>query len=119
MGRDRVPPSPPAAPVPIARFRVFALPRFRDKRISQPWIGADWPRNLLREGEPILKKASSGAHSMKPTTCSPLLAGAICLAAALAGSASGADRVKTADGTLEGTTISGSGIRVFKGIPFA
>lgn len=31
---------------------------------------------------------------MKSTTRSPLLAGAICLAAALAGSASGADRVK-------------------------
>jgi para-nitrobenzyl esterase len=56
---------------------------------------------------------------MQPTQLSTLLAGAICLAAAMAGGASGADRVRTADGILEGTTIPGSGVRAFKGIPFA
>ena len=37
----------------------------------------------------------------------------------LAGSALGSPRVTTANGIIEGTTEAGSGIRIFKGIPFA
>ncbi|MEP7271030.1 MAG: carboxylesterase family protein [Acidobacteriota bacterium] len=43
----------------------------------------------------------------------------ILLAATLSGNAFPQDRVKTANGTIEGTTDKTSGIRTFKGIPFA
>jgi para-nitrobenzyl esterase len=51
---------------------------------------------------------------MKRTNLNVLL-----LAAALAGSAYAQDRVKTSNGAVEGTIEQGSGIRAFKGIPFA
>ena len=38
---------------------------------------------------------------------------------ALAAVAAAADRVKTADGTLEGTVNSDSSVRIFRGVPFA
>jgi para-nitrobenzyl esterase len=38
---------------------------------------------------------------------------------ALAAVATAADRVKTADGTLEGTVNSDSSVRIFRGVPFA
>src|SRR5690349_3668183 len=60
-----------------------------------------------------------GAMPMKPTSRTILLIGAICLAAALTGGASAADRVKTADGVVEGAAVESSGVRAFKGIPFA
>jgi para-nitrobenzyl esterase len=44
---------------------------------------------------------------------------AICFAAALAGGAFAADRVKIANGVIEGNVQPGSGVRSFKGIPFA
>ena len=57
---------------------------------------------------------------MKPSICSTLSAAAILLATTLAGSAfAAADRVKTSNGTVEGTDAQGSGVRMFKGIPFA
>ena len=44
---------------------------------------------------------------------------AICLGAPLAGAANARDRVKTANGLVEATVQAGSGVRSFKGIPFA
>ncbi len=44
---------------------------------------------------------------------------ALCLSVALAGGALAADRVKTANGTLEAATAAGARVRMFKGIPFA
>ena len=44
---------------------------------------------------------------------------AICASAALPGAASAADRVKTANGVVEATSQPDSGVRSFKGIPFA
>jgi para-nitrobenzyl esterase len=44
---------------------------------------------------------------------------AFLLSATLAGSASAGDRVETANGVVEGTTEPDSGVRSFKGIPFA
>jgi para-nitrobenzyl esterase len=52
-------------------------------------------------------------HSPIPLSCVVV----ICLAAALPGAA--ADRVKTANGVIESTTPARSGVRSFKGIPFA
>ena len=43
----------------------------------------------------------------------------IAVSVALLGQAFGADRVKIADGVLESATQPGSGVRSFKGIPFA
>lgn len=45
--------------------------------------------------------------------------GAAGLAVAAAAWASGPDRVRIASGTLEGEGLQGSGVRVFRGIPFA
>jgi para-nitrobenzyl esterase len=56
---------------------------------------------------------------MKPTKLSTLLTIAILFVTTLAGSASAQDRVKTANGTIEGISEKSSGIRAFKGIPFA
>jgi para-nitrobenzyl esterase len=42
-----------------------------------------------------------------------------CLAAGMSGQASAADRVKTANGTIESTRPAAAGVRSFKGIPFA
>ena len=53
-----------------------------------------------------------------PNHCSLLLI-AIGLGAALPGASAAADRVKTANGVLESTTPPESGVRSFKGIPFA
>jgi para-nitrobenzyl esterase len=44
---------------------------------------------------------------------------ALCLGAALPGTASAADRVKVANGLIEATVPPESGVRSFKGIPFA
>jgi len=44
---------------------------------------------------------------------------AICLGTALPGAAFAADRVKTANGLIEAAAQPGSGVRSFKGIPFA
>jgi hypothetical protein len=52
---------------------------------------------------------------MQPTNRHTLLTGAICLAATVAGGASAADRVQTANGMVEGTTVQSTGIRVFRG----
>ena len=56
---------------------------------------------------------------MKPTNLSTLLFNAILLATILAGSAFAQDRVKTANGIVEGGSEQSSGIRAFKGVPFA
>ncbi len=48
-----------------------------------------------------------------------LFAGALGISAVLASAAPGGDRVTVANGVLETTTRSSSGVRVFKGIPFA
>src|ERR1051326_4379909 len=44
---------------------------------------------------------------------------AVSVSAALSGAAAAADRVKTANGTIESTAEPDSGVRSFKGIPFA
>ncbi len=44
---------------------------------------------------------------------------AICFSTALAGGARAADRIKTANGAIESTAEPHSGVRSFKGIPFA
>lgn len=56
---------------------------------------------------------------MKPSFGNTLLAAAIILAGALSGSASGPDRVKISNGVIEGIGAQKSGVRIFKGIPFA
>src|SRR3989442_9342380 len=56
---------------------------------------------------------------MKPTNLSTLLFIAILLTTIRAGSAFAQDRVKTANGIVEGSSEQGSGIRAFKGVPFA
>src|SRR5438874_2411574 len=57
---------------------------------------------------------------MKRSSNGTFNASAILLASiAMAASAAGADRVKTANGILEGTGPQASGIREFKGVPFA
>ncbi len=56
---------------------------------------------------------------MSATGRSRLFTGTIVLATALAAGASAQDRVKIANGILEGTSNAGSGVRSFKGIPFA
>src|SRR5579872_5805655 len=53
-----------------------------------------------------------------PNRCTYFLA-SICLNAAFLGSAAAADRVKTANGVVEATGQPDSGVRSFKGIPFA
>src|ERR1700736_355101 len=59
-------------------------------------------------------------HVMIRTSNGALKAAAIVLTSiAMAASAAGADRVKTANGILEGTGPQASGIREFKGVPFA
>lgn len=56
---------------------------------------------------------------MKPPSGKTLLAAAIILASALSGRASGADRVRISNGVIEGIGAQKSGVRIFKGIPFA
>jgi para-nitrobenzyl esterase len=56
---------------------------------------------------------------MKLSVNRSLFAAAILLATALAGGASASDRVKTSNGAVEGTGARSSGVRIFKGIPFA
>jgi len=56
---------------------------------------------------------------MKPSSGKTLLAAAIILAGALSAGASGADRVKISNGVIEGLGAQKSGVRTFKGIPFA
>src|ERR1700674_1086422 len=56
---------------------------------------------------------------MKPTNLSTLLFIGILLATTLTGSVYAQDRVKTANGIVEGSSEQRSGIRTFKGVPFA
>src|SRR5258707_68019 len=56
---------------------------------------------------------------MKPTTLRRFFFIAIFLATTLAESVSAQDRVKTANGMVEGSSEKSSGIRTFKGVPFA
>jgi para-nitrobenzyl esterase len=56
---------------------------------------------------------------MKATNLNKHFTIALLLAAILAGGASAQERVKTANGNVEGTLEQSSGIRSFKGIPFA
>ncbi len=56
---------------------------------------------------------------MKPSPGKTLLAVAIILAGALSARASGADRVTVSNGVIEGLGAQKSGVRIFRGIPFA
>lgn len=56
---------------------------------------------------------------MRPTNLSSLFTIALLFATALAGSALAQNRVKTANGIVEGTAEQSAGVRAFKGIPFA
>ena len=56
---------------------------------------------------------------MKQSFQNTLLAAAIILASALSGNASGPDRVRISNGVIEGIGPQKSGVRIFKGIPFA
>src|SRR5215510_14999564 len=56
---------------------------------------------------------------MKPASVILLVIIAIFSAAAVPGLAAAQDRVKTANGVVEGTSEKGSSVRSFKGIPFA
>ncbi|HZM87576.1 MAG TPA: carboxylesterase family protein [Blastocatellia bacterium] len=56
---------------------------------------------------------------MKPSSGKTLLAAAIILASALSGTASDPDRVRISNGVIEGVGVQKSGVRIFKGIPFA
>src|SRR5437764_99272 len=61
----------------------------------------------------------TGAVPMVPSNRCPLFTLALVLAAASAGAAVAGNRVETANGIVEGTTDESSGLRIFKGIPFA
>ena len=56
---------------------------------------------------------------MKPTILTTLFFLVILPATTMAGSVVAQDRVKTANGIIEGSSEQGSGIRAFKGVPFA
>jgi len=56
---------------------------------------------------------------MNSTVVCTLLTSAILFASSVSGSAPTADRVKTANGVVEGAGRQSSGVRIFKGIPFA
>lgn len=56
---------------------------------------------------------------MRETARLTLLAAAAALVMTAAVSAATPDRVKTADGVVEGSGLQGSGVRAFKGVPFA
>lgn len=56
---------------------------------------------------------------MKPPSGKTLFVAAIILAGVLSGRASAADRVRVANGVIEGAGMQKSGVRLFKGIPFA
>ena len=56
---------------------------------------------------------------MKPSSGKTLLAAAIILVSALSARASGADRVMVSNGVIEGIGAQKSGVRAFKGVPFA
>ena len=56
---------------------------------------------------------------MKTSLGGTLFKAALLLSTALAAGAEGADRVRTADGAVEGAGAAASGVRAFKGIPFA
>jgi para-nitrobenzyl esterase len=59
------------------------------------------------------------ADHMNNTIRIILLTAAISISSTFAWSAPGPDRVKTSNGILEGTGVQSSGVRIFKGIPFA
>ncbi len=56
---------------------------------------------------------------MEPSLNRTFLAIVIVLASALAVSAQAADRVKISNGTLKGAGVQPSGVRIFRGVPFA
>ncbi len=56
---------------------------------------------------------------MKTSEIGALSTAVLLLATAVPGRASDADRVKTANGVVEGAGLQKSGVRIFKGIPFA
>src|SRR5882762_111719 len=56
---------------------------------------------------------------MKKTLSSRLLVATILFATTVFGNSPAPDRVKTANGDIEGTGLQSSGVRIFKGIPFA
>jgi para-nitrobenzyl esterase len=64
-------------------------------------------------------QAAAGSVDMKLTNLNSSLTFAILCAAALTGTAIAQDRVQTANGVVEGISEKGSGVRSFKGIPFA
>jgi para-nitrobenzyl esterase len=68
---------------------------------------------------PALAWPPSEVQHMKTAELGALSTGAILFATILAANASAADRVKTANGVVEGTGAQSSGVRMFKGIPFA
>jgi para-nitrobenzyl esterase len=56
---------------------------------------------------------------MKKTLSSRLLVATILFATTVFGNSPATDRVKTANGVIEGTGLQSSGVRIFRGIPFA
>lgn len=58
-------------------------------------------------------------HQITRSVSRPLFTAAIVLAAALASGANPPDRVQTMNGVVEGSGRQSSGVRIFKGIPFA
>jgi para-nitrobenzyl esterase len=56
---------------------------------------------------------------MTKTLSTPLLVATILFATTVFGNSPAPDRVKTANGVIEGTGLQSSGVRIFKGIPFA
>src|SRR5262245_10039592 len=74
---------------------------------------------VLRFPKPSGGPAAQGAPDMRPTNRGSLITIAVLLATILTCGAFAQDRVKIKDGMIEGTTDKSSGIRTFKGIPFA
>jgi para-nitrobenzyl esterase len=58
-------------------------------------------------------------HQIKRSVSRPLFTAAFLLAAALASGATASDRVQTLNGAVEGSGRQSSGVRIFRGIPFA
>ncbi len=62
---------------------------------------------------------SRGIFALKPVHAKKIFLAAFCASTVLSGEIFAAERVKTANGTLEGTVDQSSGVRMFKGVPFA
>jgi para-nitrobenzyl esterase len=82
------------------------------------------PRPILRFSRlypplEIVNEQIARGPFMKKRSSNMLLAAAVLLATAMAVDAQKSDRVNTANGEIEGAGLQSTGVRIFRGIPFA